>query len=470
MEYKKKQFSLLLLILFIILFFTFSFSSLAFILGDFNQDGKVDFEDLMIFALAYGSTPSSSNWDARCDLDQDNRIDFEDLMLFAMNYGKTSTPPDPDEPIAQVTLSSPQNGTTVTTSTVQLSWYPVTNATSYEVAYDISNNFTNPIIDNVPGTSKTTGTLEDGTTYYWRVRACSSSKYSPWSTVWSFKKDSPAPPPSGLENLYEVLPDINCCYEGVLRDSEKQKTLDHLNYIRSLHGLNLVSYNYQDDIYTAKAALIIVANEKLNHFPDPNYKCYSEEGYTGSSTSNLYMWGWGYRPPKAEGFIDGWIIDGGVESLGHRRWLLSPFLKSTSYGRVDVPGFTGAVIKVVNDDLTTTTANVDYVAYPFENYPGNLFLKDWYLSFSVVADRNNFWANENVDFKNATIEIEDDNGNSLSINSVIYDNVGYGNPNHLQWKAIGIKNDVKYIVNIKNVSVLGTNKNYEYWFKLNPAA
>ena len=70
-------------------------------LGDFGgpngyPDGVIDFEDLMIFALAYGSTPSDSNWNPVCDiagpggsLTPDEVIDFEDLMIFAMNYGKT---------------------------------------------------------------------------------------------------------------------------------------------------------------------------------------------------------------------------------------------------------------------------------------------------------------------------------------------------------------------------------------------
>ncbi|NLB18827.1 MAG: CAP domain-containing protein, partial [Syntrophomonadaceae bacterium] len=386
--------------------------------------------------------------------------------VWSFKKSDTTTPPDPDEPLAQVTLKSPKNGITVTTSTTQLTWYPVTNATSYEVAYDTSNNFTNPITDNVSGTSKVTGTLQDGTTYYWRVRACTDSEYSPWSGVWSFNKVCPAPTPSGLGEIYELLPYTTCCYEGILRDSEKYKALDRLNYIRSLHGLNPVSYNYQDDIYTAKAALIIVANEKMNHKPDPSYKCYSEEGYTGSSTSNLYMcWGWRSQPPKTERFIDDWIIDDRVESLGHRRWLLSPFLKHTSYGRVDVPGFTGAAIKVINKN--NADANVDFVAYPFQNYPGSLFLKDWYLSFSVVADKKNPWDNSSVNFHNVIIEIKDDNGKSLAVNSIKCNNEGYGVPNHLQWKVTGLKNGVKYTVNIKNVKVLGNNKDYEYWFKIN---
>lgn len=273
------------------------------------------------------------------------------------------------------------------------------------------------------------------------------------------------PQPVGINDIYDILPDIQTCYEGVLKDSEKQKALEELNFIRSLHGLNPVSYDYEDDIYTAKAALIIVTNEEMNHHPDQSYKCWTEEGEFGSSRSNLYMsWGWEDKIPKSEDFVIGWIIDEGVESLGHRRWMLFPFLSNTSYGRVDILGFTGAVIKVVNDEINPS--NVDFVAYPYEEYPRNLFLKNWYLSFSVIADRYNLWNNEKVDFSDTTIEIHNENGKTLQLNSIYYDKEGYGIPNNLQWKVNEIKYGIKYTVNIINVKVLGINKNYEYWFNL----
>ncbi len=76
-------------------------SELGSCLGDFGSvdggppDGKVDFEDLMIFAIAYGSTSSDPNWNELCDiasfggvLEPDGVIDFEDLMIFAMHYGE----------------------------------------------------------------------------------------------------------------------------------------------------------------------------------------------------------------------------------------------------------------------------------------------------------------------------------------------------------------------------------------------
>jgi hypothetical protein len=102
---KEKYFSYKLIILTIVLFtclFIFSFPSLALIPGDFGSadngppDGVVDFEDLMIFALAYGSTSADANWNPDCDIagqgsvTPDGIIDFEDLMIFAMHYGESA--------------------------------------------------------------------------------------------------------------------------------------------------------------------------------------------------------------------------------------------------------------------------------------------------------------------------------------------------------------------------------------------
>lgn len=100
--------------------------------------------------------------------------------------------------IGIVQLSSPSNGATISTSTVVLSWGSVSGTTGYEVVYDTSSSFTNPIGWSVPGTSQTTGTLTNGTIYYWRVRVFAGSQYSSWSSVWSFTKSGAIVTPTGL--------------------------------------------------------------------------------------------------------------------------------------------------------------------------------------------------------------------------------------------------------------------------------
>jgi len=90
---KENHLFLKVIILFIFLFL-FSATSLALIPGDFGSanngppDGVVDFEDLMIFALAYGSISVDTNWNPDCDIYPDGIIDFEDLMIFAIHYGE----------------------------------------------------------------------------------------------------------------------------------------------------------------------------------------------------------------------------------------------------------------------------------------------------------------------------------------------------------------------------------------------
>lgn len=57
------------------------------LLGDINGDGKVDSEDLIIFALAFGSKLGESNYNDKCDFNDDGKIDLDDLFLLAQNFG-----------------------------------------------------------------------------------------------------------------------------------------------------------------------------------------------------------------------------------------------------------------------------------------------------------------------------------------------------------------------------------------------
>ncbi len=57
--------------------------------GDVNRDMKVNAQDLLFLAAAYGSTPGKENWRPRCDFNNDNKIDALDLIALSKNYGKT---------------------------------------------------------------------------------------------------------------------------------------------------------------------------------------------------------------------------------------------------------------------------------------------------------------------------------------------------------------------------------------------
>jgi hypothetical protein len=188
----KQKYLLLSMIPFVFLLL-FTITSLALIPGDFGSanngppDGCVDFEDLMIFALAYGSTPSDSNWNPSCDiagpggsLTPDGVIDFEDLMVFAMHYGEGCGCTLPLSP----TLSDP-GGTLTSPATYNVDWSSVTEATSYVLQEATSSNFSSGLQEyTTTGTSRSfSHTVTTTTTYYYRVAAVNDCGQSGWSNV-----------------------------------------------------------------------------------------------------------------------------------------------------------------------------------------------------------------------------------------------------------------------------------------------
>jgi hypothetical protein len=66
------------------------------ICGDINGDKVVNLQDLVLLALAYGTTPSSNKgigiclkcWNPNADLNKDNAVGLSDLVILANSYGK----------------------------------------------------------------------------------------------------------------------------------------------------------------------------------------------------------------------------------------------------------------------------------------------------------------------------------------------------------------------------------------------
>lgn len=57
--------------------------------GDLNKDGKVDIVDVVIVAIAFGSTSGASNWNPDADFNKDGIVDIFDVVLVTSNYGKS---------------------------------------------------------------------------------------------------------------------------------------------------------------------------------------------------------------------------------------------------------------------------------------------------------------------------------------------------------------------------------------------
>ncbi len=57
------------------------------LLGDLNNDGKVDMIDVAIAAKAFGTKPGDARWNAVVDVNKDGQIDMRDIALIAKNFG-----------------------------------------------------------------------------------------------------------------------------------------------------------------------------------------------------------------------------------------------------------------------------------------------------------------------------------------------------------------------------------------------
>lgn len=56
--------------------------------GDINGDDRVDLQDVVQWALAFGSTPTSANWDSAADINGDEFVDIFDGAVIGINFGR----------------------------------------------------------------------------------------------------------------------------------------------------------------------------------------------------------------------------------------------------------------------------------------------------------------------------------------------------------------------------------------------
>jgi uncharacterized protein YkwD len=280
--------------------------------------------------------------------------------------------------------------------------------------------------------------------------------------------------------LYTALPDTSICRAGTLTAAEKSSALATVNAIRAAHGLASVTYDSAGDDAVMQAALMSAVNGQLDHAPPTTWGCYSASGDSGAQTSNLYLGGpsaFLTLAPSAS-ILAGWLADVGSEAtLGHRRWMLDPFLKQIAFGRVDVQATTGvkttaSALKVIYSADATGTVTPDYVAYPVGDYKKAYFqgtgTTDPIQSFTAIADKSSRSANgqSKVDYGVATVSVVPRGGAALAVTAVSPDYVGYGVPNLLRFRAGGIVAGVVHDVTIANVRVNGVLRSYSYSFRL----
>lgn len=278
--------------------------------------------------------------------------------------------------------------------------------------------------------------------------------------------------------MYETQPSIATCRPGRLSAARRAALLASLNAIRALHRLPPVAYSPSDEPAAQAAALIDAANGTLSHKPPPNWRCYTALGAAGSGTSNLHGgFGRGLDVASEDDILAGWMTERHNligDSIGHRRWLLDPFLGAVAFGRVIGPSPTrdradAAALSLSGQGGAKGRAHglPAYVAYPHGDYPARYFHPTALLSFAVIASSDpTSSANASVDYANAAITVRRRGGGALAVSRQAHDNLGYGLPNNLQFAVAGLRAGIRYDVTVDGVVVNGTRTRYGYTFSV----
>ena len=272
---------------------------------------------------------------------------------------------------------------------------------------------------------------------------------------------------------------LNACQAGRPSEADRQLFINTLNEIRALHKLPKVEYDYAHEDQMMQASMLLAVNEKTSHYPDASWDCFSDIGLQGASTSNLNFIQ-AYENLEKYGsdkHLANWLIEKNSPSIGHRRYILSPFLTKASYGEVSntdaksFPVIVGAAMKTVypyESQKLTTTVEKGIIAYPYHNYPNKFFLKSEPLSLSILVNPQNAYANNKVDFSQAKLTVtRRDNQQVQPISNIQHDNINYGLvANNLQFHFSSMEYNVIYDVKVTSVLVDGKVEEYSYWFKV----
>ena len=154
---------------------------------------------------------------------------------------------------------------------------------------------------------------------------------------------------------------VDGCVVGTESSASLDASLRTINTLRDFAALPPVAFDENLDHKALAAALMMKAEGKLSHAPDPSWKCYSGDGADGAGHSNLFF---GYSGARA---MVGYVEDPGTPSLGHRLWVLDPSQKTFGSGST---GDTNALYVVTDESQfpRNTVPASSKSAWPPEGY------------------------------------------------------------------------------------------------------
>ncbi|WP_343487083.1 CAP domain-containing protein [Allomuricauda sp. d1] len=240
--------------------------------------------------------------------------------------------------------------------------------------------------------------------------------------------------------------DLTQCEMGSVPNGTLEKIVRRITYYRKVVGLeNDLMVSSTKSEKAQAAALMMDANNRLDHFPSDDWSCYSDDGHEGAGSSLLTM-------THSAAAIDSYMRDAGSSNghVGHRRWLLYPRLAEIGIGNTS-----GAnAIWVLGNNAPRPDDAPEFIAWPAKGYvPNNLVFDRW--SFSVA----------DADFSNASVTMQSGDGDTITLNLETLNNQ-FGDRT-LVWVPDGIDKTVgdnrpTYTVEVSNVDVDGVLQDFSY--------
>ncbi|MCW2755371.1 MAG: hypothetical protein JWQ32_2782 [Marmoricola sp.] len=238
------------------------------------------------------------------------------------------------------------------------------------------------------------------------------------------------------------------CLAGLTPAQSDNATLTSLNYVRSLAGLAPVSFSAALNWSAQKAALMMDANNTLDHHPSSNWRCWSAAGATAASRSNLAL---AYPSLGSGQIIDLYMSDDGSSNVavGHRRWILNPFSTVMGSGSTDK-----ANALTVVGPTSASRPNPRYVSWPTPGYFPNAL--EPHGRWSLSAGLNS------VSFARARIAVYDGT-RLIPVHKFAVEN-GYAQPTLVWQMPAGISLTHAYKVVVTHIRRAGIRRNLSHTY------
>jgi hypothetical protein len=231
---------------------------------------------------------------------------------------------------------------------------------------------------------------------------------------------------------------VGSCTPGTITTAYKDSGLLRIQYFRAMTGLPTnVFFEAPLDTKCQEPALMMTANGTIDHFPPNTWTCYTVDGDEAAGKSNLAI---GFS--SLADAVTAWVIDNGINSVGHRRWILYPPQEGMGVGATFGGGSTNAYVLWVfggTGGFGSRPSSPEWVAWPPEGF----------VPYQVVP---NLWSfsKDGVDFTGATVTMTQ-GGSNVPVTLEPVQN-GFGD-NTIVWTPSGLPGGAPSQDTIYNVTV-----------------